>query len=139
MQKHKGGVSSITALRLRSLLMSINGFLLNPPWNLQQHESTTLPFRQTNYRFKRSQSRSQERRTPLWVLPSAGAGGEDLDEVVGGHVEERVEVKAAVAELAERPLLRLRARGHLRVNIDVRLGPRNIDPALRERHGRVTR
>ena len=58
--------------------------------------------------------------TPL--EPSAGASGEHLDKVVGGHVEEGIEIHAAIAELAERPLLRLRAGGHLRVNVDVRHG-----------------
>ncbi|CAD6333290.1 unnamed protein product [Miscanthus lutarioriparius] len=54
-------------------------------------------------------------------LPSAGAGGEELDEVVGGHVEERVEVHAAVAVLAERPLLGLPRGGDLRLDVDVRV------------------
>jgi hypothetical protein len=54
-------------------------------------------------------------------LPSAGAGGEELDEVVGGHVEERVEVHAVVAVLAERPLLGLPRGGDLRLDVNVRL------------------
>lgn len=57
------------------------------------------------------------------TTPSAGARGEELDEVIGGHVEERVEVDAAVAVLAERPLLRRSGRGHLRLDLDIRLPP----------------
>ena len=44
-----------------------------------------------------------------------------MDEVVGGHVEKRVEVHAAVAVLAERPLLGLSCGGDLRIDVDVRL------------------
>ena len=55
------------------------------------------------------------------TTPSAGARGEELDEVIGGHVEERVEVDAAVAVLAERSLLWLCAGGDLRLDFDVRL------------------
>ena len=55
------------------------------------------------------------------MVPSPRARGEELDEVVGGHVEERVEVHAAVAVLAERPLLRLPRGRHLRIHFPVRL------------------
>ena len=62
------------------------------------------------------------------MVPSPRARGEKLDEVVGGHVEQRVEVDAAVAVLAERPLLG-RAGGDLGLDIDVRL--RNTNQHLR--------
>jgi hypothetical protein len=53
-------------------------------------------------------------------VPSPGARWEELDEVVGGHVKQRIEVDAAVAVLAERPLLGSTG-GDLRLHIDVRL------------------
>ena len=62
------------------------------------------------------------------MVPSPRARGDELDEVVGGHVEQRVEVDAAVTVLAERPLLR-RAGGDLGLDIDVRL--RNTNQHLR--------
>ena len=36
--------------------------------------------------------------------PSASSGSEELDEVVGGHVEKSIQVDASEAELLERPL-----------------------------------
>ena len=38
-------------------------------------------------------------------VPSAGSGREELDEVVGGHVQKRIQIDASEAELLERPLL----------------------------------
>jgi hypothetical protein len=64
------------------------------------------------------------KRTTARMVPSPGPRGEELDEVVGGHVEQRVEVDAAVAVLAERPLLG-RAGGDLGLNIDIRLRDTN--------------
>lgn len=67
--------------------------------------SRSLPFRL-------AQLLDQSHRLSLQasLKPSASAGAEELDELVGGHVEERVEVDALEAELLERPLLRLPRR-----------------------------
>jgi hypothetical protein len=39
--------------------------------------------------------------------PAASAGVEKLHELLGAHVEKRVEIDATEGELLERPLLRL--------------------------------
>jgi len=73
--------------------------------------------------FRLAQLLDERHRFPLQtpLEPSPGARGEELDEVVGGHVEQRIEVDATVAVLAERPLLGS-AGGDLRLHIDVRHG-----------------
>jgi hypothetical protein len=58
------------------------------------------------------------------MVPSPGPRGEELNEVIGGHVDHRVEVDAAVAVLAERPLLGC-AGGDLGLDIDIRLRDTN--------------
>jgi hypothetical protein len=58
------------------------------------------------------------------MVPSPGPRGEELNEVIGGHVDHRVEVDAAVAVLAKRPLLGC-AGGDLGLDIDIRLRDTN--------------
>jgi hypothetical protein len=98
--------------------MSAKGFLFRPLWNLYQPKTsiTSDPGKPKKIR--------GNKRTTARMVPSPGPRGEELDEVVGGHVEQRVEVDAAVAVLAERPLLG-RAGGDLGLNIDIRLRDTN--------------
>lgn len=77
--------------------------------------------------------RQRERINLTPDLPSAGAGREELGEFFCEHVEDVVEVHAAVGELAERPLdhhrLSRSGGGHLR-----RRSP-PARPATRAAHG----
>jgi len=69
----------------------------------------------------RNRIQNEQRQIQTRYLPSASASREELDELVGGHVEKLVEIDASEAELPERPPLRL-PRGH--VSIHVRLQTR---------------
>lgn len=106
----------INTHRLAELLDERHGLPLQAP--LEPIETK----RHTTHQIKATQPQTIAS-IPATIQPSAGARGEELDEVVGGHVEERVEVHAAVAVLAERPLLRRSGRGHLRLDLDIRLPP----------------
>jgi hypothetical protein len=111
----KLGEWKLTALR--SFLMSTMGFLLSPLWNLDERSHHVTPDldRTDPSRENADSNANSWRYGGLREVPSAGARGEELDEVVGGHVEQRVEVHATVAVLAERPLLGRCAGGDLRL------------------------
>ena len=55
--------------------------------------------------------------------PSASSGSEELDEVVGGHVEKSIQVDASEAELLERPLL-WGLPSHRHISFHIRLKPK---------------
>ena len=41
----------------------------------------------------------------LKIQPSASSSGEELDELIGGHVKESIQIDTPEAELLKRPLL----------------------------------
>jgi hypothetical protein len=106
--------------RLAQLLDERHGLPLQTPLEPIEHKIRIVsdPGKPKSHGIKRNVAR---------IVPSPGARGEELDEIVGGHVEQRVQVDAAVAVLAERPLFG-RAGGDLGLDIDVRL--RNTNQPL---------
>ena len=56
-------------------------------------------------------------------VPSASSGSEELDQVVGGHVEKSIQVDASEAELLERPLL-WGLPSHRHISFHIRLKPK---------------
>jgi hypothetical protein len=97
--------------------MSAMGFLFRPLRNLSNQK-------QASHQIQANQKSHGNKQTTAQMVPSPGPRGEELDEVVGGHVEQRVEVDTAVAVLAKRPLLG-RAGGDLGLDIDIRLRDTN--------------
>jgi hypothetical protein len=119
---------TLSTHRLAQLLDESHGLPLQAPLEPAQHQQQDPSSR---IRSDETHNRNGHRRQIR--LPPAGTRGEELDEVVGGHVEEGVEVHAAVAVLAERPLLRLACGRHLPLDIDVRLRRRKqAQPVRRE-------
>ena len=64
-------------------------------------------------------------------VPSASSGSEELDEVVGGHVEKSIQVDASEAELLERPLL-WGLPSHRHISFHIRLKPKT--PLIKNKH-----
>jgi hypothetical protein len=91
--------------------MSAMGFLFRPLWNLSNQK-------QASHQIQANKKSHGNKRTTTLMVPSPSPRGEELDEVVGGHVD------AAVAVLAERPLLWC-AGGDLGLDIDIRLRDTN--------------
>lgn len=65
-----------------------------------------------SFPFRFAQFLDQSHGLPLQTSlePSASTGSEELDELIGGHVEQSVQIDSPEAELLERPLLRLPRR-----------------------------
>ena len=64
-------------------------------------------------------------------VPSASSGSEELDKVVGGHVEKGIQVDASEAELLERPLL-WGLPSHRHISFHIRLKPKT--PLIKNKH-----
>ena len=63
--------------------------------------------------------------------PSASFGSEELDEVVGGHVQKRIQVDASKSKLLERPLL-WGLPSHRHISFHIRLKPKT--PLIKNKH-----
>ena len=55
--------------------------------------------------------------------PFASSSSEELDEVVGGHVQKRIQVDTSESELLERPLL-WGLPSHRHISFHIRLKPK---------------
>ena len=51
------------------------------------------------------------------TVPSTSTGLEELDELIGRHVEKSIQIDSSEAELLERPLLRQSRRRHIGLNV----------------------
>ena len=63
--------------------------------------------------------------------PFASSSSEELDEVVGGHVQKRIQVDASESELLEGPLL-WGLPSHRHISFHIRLKPKT--PLIKNKH-----
>ena len=63
--------------------------------------------------------------------PFASSSSEELDEVVGGHVQKRIQVDASESELLEGPLL-WGLPSHRYISFHIRLKPKT--PLIKNKH-----
>ena len=63
--------------------------------------------------------------------PSASFGSEELDEVVSGHIQKRIQVDASKSELLERPFFG-GLPNHRHISFHIRLKPKT--PLIKNKH-----
>lgn len=109
--------------------MRAMGLRFKPLWNLRNHNKTTFNTFNAIFSSIASQITNNHKRKKLPIKsnqnfqnfdsPSASTGSEELDELIGGHVEESIQIDSSEAELLERSLLR--HSGHRHIGLNVRL------------------
>ena len=95
---------------LHNFLIKAMGFCFKPLWNLQ---NSTHKINKTN---KNDRWKKKKK-------PSTSSGSEELDEVVGGHIQKRIQVDASKSELLERPFF-WGLPSHHHINFHIRLKPK---------------
>ena len=63
--------------------------------------------------------------------PSASSGSEELDEVISGHIQKRIQVDASKSELLERPFFG-GLPNHRHISFHIRLKPKT--PLIKNKH-----
>ena len=103
---------------LHNFLIKAMGFCFKPLWNLQ---NSTHKINKTN-----KNERWKKKKKPF-----ASSSSVELDEVVGGHIQKRIQVDASKSELLERPFF-WGLPSHHHINFHIRLKPKT--PLIKNKH-----